>query len=311
MPIEWTAANADRLIPSLSGRTAVVTGANGGLGLQTARVLAGHGAHVVMAARNQAKAQRARDGILADHPSASLEVQPLDLASLSSVRQAAAAITAGHPTVDLLVNNAGVMATPYGTTEDGFEQQFGVNHLGHWALTALLMPAILAAGHARVVTVTSTARQAGRPVNPGDLLMADNYRPWRAYGRSKLANYHFALGLQRAFAAAGAGAASLPAHPGLTNSDLQATTVASGGGGRSAGFWLPMTRWFGMSVPDGAMPQLRAATDPAALGGELYAPRWGNFGPAVRRPVLRRDIDPAVTTLWRVSEEQTGIRMTI
>jgi NAD(P)-dependent dehydrogenase (short-subunit alcohol dehydrogenase family) len=311
MGLTWTAEHADRVVPDLTGRTAVVTGANGGLGLETARVLTAHGAHVVMAARNPDKAAAARDDVLADHPAASVELLPLDLASLASVREAAARVVASHPRVDVLVNNAGVMATPYGTTEDGFEQQLGVNHLGHWALTALVMPSLLAAERARVVSVTSTAHHKGRPLDPHDLLLERDYDPWRAYGRSKLANYHFAIGLERAFVAGGASAASLLAHPGLTNSDLQATTVAHGGGGRAGDLSLTMTRRFGMSVPDGAMPQLRAATDPTARGGELYAPRWGNVGPAVRRPVLRPGADDAIRTLWQVSEELTGIALRV
>jgi hypothetical protein len=162
-----------------------------------------------------------------------------------------------------------------------------------------------------VVSVTSTAHHLGRPLDPDDLLLRRDYDAWRAYGRSKLANYHFGIGLERAFVAGGASAASLLAHPGLTNSDLQATTVKNGGGGRGGELSLAMTRRFGMSVADGAMPQLRAATDPAARGGELYAPRWGNLGPAVRRPLLRPGTDEAIRTLWQVSEEQTGIALRV
>ncbi|AEE46532.1 oxidoreductase [Cellulomonas fimi] len=311
MSAAWSTRHVDRLVPDLSGRVAVVTGANGGLGRATARVLGAHGAHVVLAARDVSRADAARDAILAEHPGASLATVRLDLASLASVRDAAAGILADHPRVDLLVNNAGVMATPFRTTEDGFELQLGVNHLGHWALTALLVPALLRAPAARVVSVTSTAHHGGAVLDPDDLLWADHYDPWRAYYRSKLANFHFALGLQRAFAAAGAPAASLLAHPGLARTGLQETTVANGGGGRSAGFWLAMVHRFGMSAEGGAVPQLRAATDPHARGGELYAPRWVNVGPAVRRPVLRRDVDAGVRTLWRVSEDLTGLPMPV
>ena len=153
-------------IPDLHGRVAVVTGANGGLGLVTARALAGAGAHVVMAARDQPKATAATANIMAQHPEASVEVVELDLASLDSVAAAAVQIQEAHDRIDILVNNAGLMAMPERRTADGFEMQFGVNHLGHWALTAQLMPALLRADGARVVSVTSTARQIGRAVDP-------------------------------------------------------------------------------------------------------------------------------------------------
>ncbi len=184
-------------IPDQTGRVAVVTGANGGLGLATAKALAGAGASVVMAARNQAKAESARDEILAANPSASLEIVELDLGSQESVKAAAAQIVAAHPIVDLLINNAGVMAMPEGRTVDGFETQFGINHLGHWTLTSLLLPAILRADAGRVVAVTSAARHQGSPVDVADPHLEKDYDPWQAYGRSKLANFHFAIGLNR------------------------------------------------------------------------------------------------------------------
>jgi len=308
----WNARAGEHLIPDLSGQVAVVTGANGGLGRQTARVLAEHGARVLMAARDRAKVVIARDAILADLPGADLEVLALDLASLASVRRAAAEVVHRIGTVDLLVNNAGVMAPPYRLTEDGFELQFGVNHLGHWAFTAGLMPALLGSGRARVVTVTSVARhQRGADLDPENLRFDSDYDPWLAYSRSKLANYHFGIGLQRAFDRADAPVASLLAHPGLSRSGLQETTVAAGGGGRSARFWSAVTRLTGMPVAEGVMPQIRALTDPNARGGELYAPRWGTFGPAVRRPLLRPGAEAAIATLWRVSQEQTGIAMPV
>lgn len=187
-------------IPDQRGRVAVVTGANGGLGLQTARVLAGKGARVVLAARDQAKLAGAVEAIRRETPDADPSVVPLDLGSLRSVRDAAATILADHPRVDLLVNNAGVMAAPEGRTADGFETQLGVDHLGHWALTGLLLPALLAAPAARVVTVTSFARFMGRRIDPANPHLRGRYDPWRAYGQAKLANYHFGLGLQDAFA---------------------------------------------------------------------------------------------------------------
>ncbi|MDP9428164.1 MAG: oxidoreductase [Actinomycetota bacterium] len=304
----WT----ERDIPDLSGRTAVVTGANGGLGLQTALALAGAGAHVVLAARDGEKTAAAEARIRAGHPSASLEAVPLDLGDLSLVSAAAHSVLARHGLVDLLVNNAGVMAMPQRTTADGFEMQFGVNHLGHWALTAHLLPALLRAPAARVVTVTSTARHRARRLDPADPHMRRDYGAWTSYARSKIANLHFGLGLQQRFASAGVGAISLLAHPGLTNTDLQARAVREGGAGWLGPVFELMTARSGMSPFEGARPQLRAATDPRARGGELYAPRYGSHGPAVRRRVLRRlHLQEQIEVLWQVSERETGIPLDV
>lgn len=301
-----------RDIPDLGGRVAVVTGANGGLGLETARALAGAGAHVVMAARNAEKAAAAEESVLGSAPRASLERVPLDLASLASVRAAAERILAAHERLDLLVSNAGVMAVPERRTEDGFEMQLGVNHLGHFALTAHLLPALLRAEAARVVSVTSTARHMGRALDPGNPHLEGAYGPWKAYGQSKLANFHFALGLQWRFEAAGVPAASLVAHPGLSNTELQATSVAETQGGLAQRFFHGLAGRTGMTPAQGALPQLRAATDPRAKGGELYAPRYGNHGPPVRRPVLRRlGLARAVETLWAVSERETKVSLDV
>jgi NAD(P)-dependent dehydrogenase (short-subunit alcohol dehydrogenase family) len=300
----WT----ERDIPDLTGRTAVVTGANGGLGLQTALALAGAGAHVVLAGRAPEKTAAAEARIRVSHPSASLELVPLDLSDLSSVAAAARSVLARHERVDLLVNNAGVMALPQRTTADGFEMQLGVNHLGHWALTAHLLPALLRASAARVVTVTSTARHRARRLDPADVHLERGYGAWSAYARSKMANLHFGLGLQQRFSRAGVRASSLLAHPGLTNTDLQARAVREGGAGRLGPVFELMTARSGMSPFEGARPQLRAATDPRARGGELYAPRYGSRGPAVRRPILRHfGLQEQIDVLWQVSERETGI----
>ncbi|MEQ8719193.1 MAG: oxidoreductase [Acidimicrobiales bacterium] len=298
-------------ITDLTDRTAVVTGANGGLGLETARALAGAGAHVVLAARDQSKARSARDEIAATHPEASLEIVELDLGSFESTGSAASTITAAHPTVDILVNNAGLMAMPERRTADGHEMQFGVNHLGHWVFTAGLLPSLLAARAGRVVTVTSVAHHNGRPVDPDNVNMEGTYDPWAAYSRAKLANYHFGLGLQREFEVHGAPASSLIAHPGLSHTNLQVKTVEEGGAGRSARFWKWLAATAGMSPAQGALPQLRAATDPHARGGEMYAPRFVTRGVPVRRPIMRRGNDAAIATLWEVSERETGIPMDI
>jgi NAD(P)-dependent dehydrogenase (short-subunit alcohol dehydrogenase family) len=299
----WTAAD----IPDQSGVIAVVTGANGGLGLEVARELARKGGHVVMAARDQGKAEAAVASIRDQVPDASLELQPLDLASQASVREAAKRILAGHGRIDVLVNNAGLMAIPERRTEDGFEMQLAVNHLGHFTLAALLLPALLASEGARVVSVTSTGRHSGRPIDPANPHLAGSYEPWRAYGQSKLANVHFALELDRRFRAAGTPARSIVVHPGFANTDLQARSVRETGGGRSQRFFRAAVQRFGMTPAQGALPLLRAATDPGAVGGALYTPRWVNWGPPVRRPLLRRTRNrDAMTTLWQVSERETG-----
>lgn len=297
-------------IPDHEGRAAVVTGANGGLGLETARALARAGAHVVMAARNQERAAEALEQIRAGLPGASLTVIPLDLGSLASVRSAAEQILSAHETLDLLINNAGVMGIPEQKTADGFEMQFGVDHLGHFALTALLMPALLRAPTARIVTVTSTAHHMGRAVDPGNPHLHSRYRPWRAYGQAKLANFHFGLGLDRKLRAAGAPAASLIAHPGLSNTELQAVSVKETDGGPSQRFFLGLARSVGMTPATGALSQLRAATDPKAQGGQFYGPLFVNNGPPVRKPVLRRlGMESAIDKLWQVSEQETGAKL--
>jgi NAD(P)-dependent dehydrogenase (short-subunit alcohol dehydrogenase family) len=306
--VSWSAAD----IPSQRGRTAVVTGANGGLGLETARQLAAKGAHVVMAVRSQEKAAAAVEEIRTAAPDAALELVPLDLASQASVRAAAGQIMAAHESVDLLINNAGVMGIPEAKTVDGFEMQFGVDHLGHWSLTALLLPALLRAPGSRIVTVTSTAHHMGRAVDPANPHLRGRYRPWRAYGQAKLANFHFGLGLQRELERGGAGTASLIAHPGLSNTDLQAVSVRETGGGASQRFFLYFAQRTGMSAADGALSQLRAATDPAAKGGEFYGPRFVNSGPPVRKPIVRRlGLDKAIAALWEVSERETGIAIDV
>ncbi|MFC0430993.1 oxidoreductase [Kutzneria buriramensis] len=304
----WTAAD----IPDQHGRTALVTGANGGLGLVTAKALAAKGAHVVMAVRNQQKAAAAVEQIRATVPDASLELVALDLSSQASVKQATDMVLAAHDRLDLLVNNAGVMAISEARTVDGFEMQFGVDHLGHWTLTALLLPALLRTPGSRIVTVTSTARNTGRPVDVANPHLEGRYGAWRAYGQAKLANYHFGLGLQRELERAGASTASLIAHPGMANTDLQTVSVQGSGGGASQRFGVFMAERTGMSPDDGALPQLRAATDPAANGGELYGPRFVTSGAPVRRPVLRRlGIDRAISKLWQVSERETGVALDV
>jgi NAD(P)-dependent dehydrogenase (short-subunit alcohol dehydrogenase family) len=275
----WAASD----IPDQSGKVAVVTGANGGLGLEVARELARKGAHVVMAARDQDKAKAARASIRDEIPEASLELQPLDLASLASVHKTAARILANHPRIDILVNNAGVMGIPERRTEDGFEMQLGVNHLGHFALTAELLPALLGSPGARVVSVT------GRT---GSRNWRTSTSRWNSIGAS---------------GRRGGSARSIVVHPGLTNTDLQARSVRETGGGRSQRFYHAVIR-VGMTPAQGALSLLRGATDPNAVGGALYTPRWVNWGPPVRRPMFgrARHLD-AMARLWEVSERETGM----
>ncbi len=285
----WTTSD----IPDLAGTVAVVTGANGGLGLETADALAAAGAHVVMAARNQEKAALARLDIAGRHPTASLELVELDLGDLASVRDAAAGILGAHERIDLLVNNAGLMAMPESRTVDGFEMQFGVDHLGHFALTAHLLDALLRARAARVVTVTSTARHMGRAVDPTNPHLEGNYEAWRAYAQAKTANYHFALGLDRRLRAARASTRSLAAHPGLSNTELQARTVAEGGGGWAAGFFHTLSRTIGMT--------------PATTARQLYGPMFGvrAAGRLPVAPVPKPDAPP----LWEAGGDGRRRRM--
>ena len=294
-------------IPDLTGKVAVVTGANGGLGLASAKALAAKGAHVVMAARDQQKATSAHDEILAAHPGASLEIVELDLASLASVEAAADRIAATHDRIDILMCNAGVMAIPQSTTEDGFDTQFGVNVLGHWALVGRLLPIIVATPGARIVTLSSTAQHSGRAIDPDDPHMRDRYSAWGMYGQTKLAMRHLAVGLQQRFDRAGIDAKALSAQPGFTNSDLQTTTHQLGGGGVAGALSEKWVKLFGMPIDRGALSQLRAATDPDAPGGGFYGPLFVTNGPPVLKPLIRPGSDGAIATLWEVAERETGI----
>lgn len=303
----WKASD----IPDLSGRVAVVTGGNGGLGLATSRELADHGARVVIGARNLEKAESARQTIESEVPGASVEIRSLDLSSLASVAAFAREVQAVHPTIHLLLNNAGLMAVPEGRTVDGFEIQFGTNHLGHFALTLWLLPALVAAAaggtEARVVCTTSLGRTTAGKFDLADLQLRGHYNPWTAYGISKRANLEFALELDRRLA--GRGVRGFAADPGFSKTDLQKTA------GRSMKslqhrFWDVLVRTTGQSARMGALPQLRAATDPEAVGGRLYAPRWITFGAPVVRGIGGRMADPAEhAALWELSERETGITL--
>lgn len=288
----WTAAD----VPDQSGRVAVVTGANTGLGFEVARILCERGATVVAASRDEAKGKAA----VAALGSQATFVR-LDLASLDSVREAAASIRSAHAAIDLLINNAGVMMTPPATTEDGFELQFGVNHLGHFALTGLLLEKMLAVPGARVVAVTSLAHRLGRVPPAG----SRRYRRVRAYGDSKLANLVFALELQRRLAAADAEASALAAHPGYARTELTRNLPALARAGSRA-----VEPVFAQSAGLGALPLLRAATDPAARGGEFYGPGalFQARGYPKRVAASRRARDESAWhALWAQSERLTGV----
>ena len=304
--MSWTESD----IPDLTGRTAVVTGSNGGLGYENARALAEAGATVVIASRGSEKTDSAARDLAAAVPGGSFEVVPLDLASLDSIRRAAGEIAAAHPSLDILINNAGIMGIDEAETADGFEMQFGVDHLGHWALTGLLLDSLMVAPAARIVTVTSTAHHFGLGLDAENPHLRGKYRPWKAYFQAKLANFHFGLGLDRKLREVGSRASSLIAHPGLSNTDLQTRSV-DGNGDATARFFQMLASETGTKPPDGALPQLRAATDPEAKGGDFYGPLWVNTGPPVKKPVLRKvGLNRAVDRLWDVSERETGIAIT-
>ncbi len=304
--MSWTASD----IPDQTGRVAVVTGANSGVGYESAKALAAAGAHVVMAVRDPDRGAAARDAIQAAVPGATLELSALDLASLASVRDFAARTTADHDRLDILMNNAGVMATPEQRTADGFELQLGTALFGHFTLTARLWPLVTATPGARVVTVTSFVRLNAPHLDPADPLLRD-YDPWRAYGRSKLATAVFGLELHRRLQARqrvgrGPAVASLIAHPGFSNTNLQASTaLANSDSTARSSAWL--VGKVGMSAQAGARSQLRAATDPRATSGQLYAPAFVSFGPATARRIdaltARRS---AGAVLWQLSQQQSG-----
>ena len=293
--------------PSLKGKTALVTGGNIGLGFETVKALASKGAHVLLAARNEEKGKAAVTEVQKLVPNARVELLRLDLASQRSIRTAATEVGNKFSQLDFLINNAGIMAMPEMKTEDGFESQFGVNHLGHWSLTGLLMNNLLAAEQARVVTVTSTAHHLVWNINFDDPHLRKNYSPWKAYSQSKLANYFFALGLHNEFKNSGKKAMSLLAHPGLSHTNLQVETFDRGAAGWAGTVSKYLAAHVGMEPSEGARPQIRAALDPKAKGGEFYSPRFGNNGAPVKHPILRTRNKANIRKLWELSEKETGI----
>ena len=298
----WT----EKDVPNESGRVAIVTGSNTGLGYDTARVLAARGARVVMAVRDTAKGDAAAARIRELSPGAEVTVHALDLGSLASVRAAAAELAAAHPRIDLLINNAGVMYPPKQTTADGFELQFGTNHLGHFALTGLLLKNLLGVDGSRVVAVASIAHNIRAKIDFADLQWETRrYDRVASYGQSKLANLMFTYDLQRRLAAAKAKTIAVAAHPGVAATELVRHVPGAG---------LPGVSWLSGRLLNtselGALPTLRAATDPAVRGGQYYGP--DGFRELRGYPKLvtssAQSHDTAVQErLWSVSEELTGV----
>lgn len=294
----WTVAD----IPDQTGRTAVVTGSNTGLGYETATALAARGARVVLAVRNLDKGQAAADLIARAHPGADVKLQKLDLGSLDSVRAAAANLRAEHDQIDLLINNAGVMMAPRSTTADGFELQFGTNHLGHFALTGLLLDRLLSTPLSRIVTVSSLGHRMGR-IRFGDLQSERHYSRAGAYGQAKLANLLFTYELQRRIE--DTDTIAVAAHPGGSSSELSR---------HLPGAVQMAFRTLEQSTEMGALPTLRAATDPTVMGGDYYGP--GGFLEMHGHPEVvesnRRSHDlEAARRLWAVSEELTGVSVPV
>ncbi|MFF8911758.1 oxidoreductase [Streptomyces sp. NPDC015032] len=298
----WNASD----IPDQSGRTAVITGANSGIGLITARELARHGARVLLACRDETRGKEAASHIRAAVTGADVEFVPLDLADLESVRACAASHTPER--IDLLINNAGVMALPYGKTADGFERQFGVNHLGHFALTGLLLPKLLGAPGARVVSVSS-GLHALSDIDMGDLNSERNYRRWIAYGRSKTANLLFVHELARRLAAAGSEVVAAAAHPGYAATNLQAAGVRMENRKAAERVVGLGNRLIAQPASAGALPTLYAATAPGVRPDSFTGPRllgWrGAPAPSWRAGWTLNDV--ASERLWVASEQLTGV----
>ena len=301
----WTIGD----IPDLTGKLAVVTGATGGLGLETAIGLAGAGAEVILAGRNPAKGRDAEARILSRHPGARVRFEPVDLASMASVAAFAHRMLAAGRPIDILINNAGVMALPNRqTTADGFEMQFGTNYLSHFALTARLLP-LLTAAQARVVQLSSIAHKGGR-IRLDDLNYQQGYSAWTVYQQSKLAMLMFALELQRRSDASGWGLTSVAAHPGFARTDL----IANGHVGASPSLMQRLSNVLAMfvshSAAEGALPTLMAATMPDVTPGGYYGPQgWQDLkGPPGMADIRPQALDKDVArSLWDASEALTGV----
>jgi NAD(P)-dependent dehydrogenase (short-subunit alcohol dehydrogenase family) len=293
----WTAEN----IPNQKGKVAIVTGSSSGIGFEAARVLAEKQATVIIAVRNLEKGNKALEKILAQNKDAEVKVLELDLANLESVKNFAENFKKSNSRLDLLINNAGVMIPPYSKTADGFELQFGTNHLGHYALTAQLLALLIKTKGARIVNVASSAHKVGN-LNFDDLTWEKrSYSAWRAYGDSKIANLYFTFELNRKLKENKLDLLVTAAHPGYTDTELQ----------RNMGVFGFLNHIFAQSVSMGALPTLRAATEESAMGGEYFGPNgfmemWGN--PIQVEPNDLAQDETIAKKLWEVSEKLTGIK---
>ena len=302
MSRKWTASD----VPDQSGRVAIITGSNTGIGYGAAAVLADKGAHVVLAVRNVDKGNDAKARITASSPNAVVTVQELDLTSLASIRKAADELRAAHPRIDLLINNAGVMYTDKASTKDGFELQFGTNHLGHFALTGQLLDNMLPVDGSRVVTISSVGHRIRARIHFEDLQLERNYDRVVSYGQSKLANLLFTYELARRLKLKGAPTGALAAHPGAADTDLLRNMP---GGTRQVSefFW---SNFIAQNADMGALPTLRAAADPSAQSGQYYGPdglgeQRGH--PKVVKSSAQSHDEDVQRRLWSVSEELTDI----
>ncbi len=306
MANNWTINN----MPNLDGKTAVVTGANSGLGHEITKALAARGAHVVMACRSLDKAQAAASDVRQHVPTATLDLMALDLADLDSVREFAAAFQQKYDALDLLINNAGVMAIPRRETADGFEMQFGTNHLGHFALTGLLLNRLLAAPDARVVNVSSVAHRSGT-INFEDLNRRQSYKKWEVYSQSKLANLLFTYELQRKLEASGVDAVAVAAHPGWAETNLQAAGPQMEGNRLMQALVTVGNKLFAQSATQGALPILYAAVAANLDGGDYIGPdKFGGMrGYPTKEKSNEESYNQAVAArLWQESEQLTGVR---
>ena len=297
---KWTIEN----IGDQSGKTVIVTGSSSGIGLEAAKVLANKGAEVIIAVRNATKGKNAEEKIKSQNPNANVKVMIVDLANLKSVREFAEKFNAGYDKLNLLINNAGVMIPPYSKTTDGFELQFGTNHLGHFALTALLFDKLKATPNSRIVNVASMAHKYGN-INFDDLNWEKrNYKAWSAYGDSKIANLYFTYYLADEIAKSGIDIKVTASHPGWTATDLQ----------RHSGMFEFLNKFFAMPAEQGALPTLRAAIDTEAQSGDYFGPdgfqEWRGFPVKVESNKLSHNMEIA-GKLWEVSEDLTGIKFKI
>ena len=303
---KWTTKD----ITDQAGKTAIITGANSGLGFEATKALAEKNALVIMACRNMEKAQQAKQRILEQHSKANLEIMPLDLASLESIEQFATNFKTKHEKLHYLFNNAGVMFPPFTQTKDGFELTFGVNHLGHFALTAHLLPTLLQTPSSRVITQSSFYSKRGK-IEFDNLNAEKKYSKSKAYAQSKLANLLFAFELQRKLEQANATTISVAAHPGYSNTNLQFVGPEMENSKIRKTFMRIANTLFAQSAAKGALPMLYAATAPNIKGGEYFGPRglfqiWGH--PKRIKPQKRAlDIETA-RRLWEVSEQLTNIK---